>query len=475
MFSAPWKSPDWALEMSLLTFNKLTASRTGAAITERALLGATTFLVTILLGRWGGPDELGLFIIFFPLLFIAIALQESLITAPYTVFSANREDAGERRAYLGGVLNHTAILGAFAAGMFGIAAIGLHLCGFREMAGVAAMLAPATPCVLLREFARRVVYAELRPQLAIAISAGTSVLQLLLMAFLHFRGDLNAVTAFGAMGLSSLVVASVWLAVNRDAIQFSGVPLAATFHENWALGRWSVATQVGEIVRTQMFPWLLALAADQRTVGLFAACAVIAALPTPLHVALSNMLLPEFVQLQKRGGVAAADRFVWQATGWLTAVMIAFFTVVAATSSWLVPAVYGDQYLGTQHALVILALAQVVAGVSLPAARALFVMQRPDQVFRSHLVGIVVNIVLGIPMVHWWGITGAAYATLIGAALKACLGVGWYLIHVRSQLGGQEASIVEVSATRGIWPQIGGARGARTPALVATSMPEEGP
>jgi O-antigen/teichoic acid export membrane protein len=185
------------------------------------------------------------------------------------------------------------------------------------------------------------------------------------------------------------------------------------------------------------------------------------------------MLLPEFVQLQKRGGVAAADRFMWQATGWLTAVMVAFFIVVAATSSWLVPAVYGDQYFGTQHALVILTLAQVIAGASLPAARALFVMQRPDQVFSSHLVGIVVNIVLGIPMVHWWGITGAAYATLIGAALKACLGIGWYLLHVRGQLASREAAIERDSAAGGMQSPISGARGARTPALVATSMPEE--
>ena len=112
--------------MHLLSFNRTTATRTGAAIFERALLGATTFLVTILLGRWGGPDELGLFIIFFPLLFIAIALQESLITAPYTVYIANRDDPADRRAYLGGVLNHTVILCALAAPLMAITALGFN-------------------------------------------------------------------------------------------------------------------------------------------------------------------------------------------------------------------------------------------------------------------------------------------------------------------------------------------------------------
>src|SRR5215208_6719718 len=98
--------------MLLFNFKKLIASRTGAAIAERALLGAATLLVTVLLGRWSGPSELGLFLIFFPLLFVAIALQESLITAPYTVYSADHDDPARRRTYLGSVLNHTVILSA---------------------------------------------------------------------------------------------------------------------------------------------------------------------------------------------------------------------------------------------------------------------------------------------------------------------------------------------------------------------------
>ncbi len=425
--------------MQFPAFSRTTAIRTGAAIVERALLGAATFLVTIMLGRWGGPQELGLFIIFFPLLFIAIALQESMITAPYTVYSADHEHADQRRRYLGSVLTHSAVLSALVSALFALAAIGLWSLNHHSFALVAAVLASVTPCVLLREFARRVVYAELRPETAIAISGSVSVLQLGMMAALHVSGRLNAATAFAAMGLSSLVVGTVWLYLNRGSIQFRGTPAAAAFRQNWTLGRWSVATQVGEIVRTQMFPWLLALVADKTTVGIFAACAVIAALPTPLHVALSNILLPQFVQLQKQGGVEAANRLVWHATGWLTTVMLLFFVVVAATSAWIVPWVYGPLYVGTQHAVIVMALAQVVAGASLPAARALFVMQRPDQVFTSHLVGIIANLALGLPMVYLWSFTGAAYATLIGTVLKAALGNWWYYLEVRRQLAAQRA------------------------------------
>ncbi len=420
--------------MNLPGFNRAKASLAAAAITERALLGATTFAATILLGRWGGPDELGLLMIFFPLLFVAIAIQESLITAPYTVYSADHADLESRRGYLGGVLANTAGLSAVASFCFAIAAVVLFTMGRPDHGWVAAALSTATPFVLLREFARRVVYAELKPQAAVAISGGVSVLQLAMMAGLHLTGRLNAATSFAAMGASSAAVAAVWFFANRSLIQFRQAPGLAAFRKNWSLGSWSVATQVGEIVRTQMFPWLLAIVANDATAGVFGACAIVSALPTPLHVALSNILLPQFVQELKQRGAAAADHLMWQATGWLSGVMLTYFGVIVATSAWIVPALYGSKYQGTQHAVIVLTLAQVFVGASLPAARALFVLHRPDQVFFSHLSGIVINLTLGVALVESWGIVGAAYATLGGAAIKAAFGMWWYLSEARRQL-----------------------------------------
>lgn len=436
--------------MNFPRFNLATASLAGTAVVERALLGATTFAVTILLGRCGGPAELGLFSIFFPLLFIAIAVQESLITAPYTVYSANHADAQARRGYLGGVLTHTLLLSFVTTAAFATGAAAMFALGKPQLAWVSAALGAAAPFILLREFARRVVYAELNPMAAVAISGSVSLIQLAMMAALHFNGRLNAASCFAAMGASSAIVGGVWFVMNRRLIQFRNAPTAAAFRQNWSLGSWSVATQIGEIVRTQMFPWLLAIVASDATAGLFGACAIVAALPTPLHVALSNILLPQFARELKERGPAGADGLMWQATGWLSGVMAVYFAIIVATSAWIVPAIYGADYQGTQHALIVLTLAQVFAGASLPAARALFVLHRPEQVFYAHLAGIVINLTLGVALVESWGITGAAYATLAGAVFKAGLGLWWYLVEARRQLKEQGLGELRPHAFGGI-------------------------
>jgi O-antigen/teichoic acid export membrane protein len=410
-------------------FSSTTARLTSAAIAERALLGAVTFLATILLGRWAGPEELGLFAIFFPLLFVAIAFQESLIIVPYTVYASSHEGGDQRRRYLGSVLIHTGILGLILACLFLGATAWLAAKGANSFASLSLVLAAATPCVLLREFARRIVYADRKPAAAVVISGGVGALQLALMGALYASARLSAATAFGAIALSSLAGGLIWLALNWQSIQCRGAQVTQSFLQNWKLGGWNVATQVGEIVRTQMFPWLLAAAADEKTVGLYAACAVVAALPTPLQNALSNYLVPELVHVQKITGVAAVNRLTWQATAWLAGIMGAFCIFVAALSGRLVPWIYGDEFAGfagTAHALIVVSVSQLFTGASLPAARALLVFKRPEQVCASHVAGVAANFALGVPMVVAWGIVGAAYAAFVGSALKAGLVMWWY-------------------------------------------------
>jgi O-antigen/teichoic acid export membrane protein len=62
------------------------------------------------------------------------------------------------------------------------------------------------------------------------------------------------------------------------------------------------------------------------------------------------------------------------------------------------------------------------------------VIKRPDQMLWAQLAGIAVNLALGLPMVYQWGAAGAAYAALLGSAVKGGLGNWWYAAGVRRLL-----------------------------------------
>jgi O-antigen/teichoic acid export membrane protein len=317
----------------------------------------------------------------------------------------------------------------------GMAAL-LEARGLNAYAAAAAVLAPVVPCVLLREFARRVVYADLKPHVAAVISGGASVVQLLIIAGFHATGRLTAITAFAAMGVSSLLVGAAWVIAERRTIRFDVTALEPSFARNWFLGRWITAAQLGDVVRIHMFPWLLALVIDHRTVGIYAACAAIAGLSGPLQIAISNLLLPQFASAAAKGGAAAADRLMWQATAWLVAAMTMFTLAVGGVSAVIVPLLYGAEYVGSQTPLVLLLLAQLVIAASLPAARALVALRRPDMDFVSHAAGIAINLAAGLPLVLWWGIDGAAAACLLGAMVKAALTAVFYSREMRTRRTG---------------------------------------
>jgi O-antigen/teichoic acid export membrane protein len=423
--------------MNLFSLSSTTSGRTALAVAERVLLGGVTFLVTILLGRWGGPAELGIFAIFFPLVFIAIAFQESLIIVPYMIYASTHPEGEARRQYLGSVLIHTAILNLAVAAAFGVGAAWFAFEASDAYAVASLMLAAAVPCVLLREFARRIVYAERRPDIAVVISGAVGAMQVAAMAGLYAAGYLTAASSFAAMGISSIAGGLAWLYWNRREIQLRGASVRDSFRLNWTLGGWSLGTQLSDIVSKHMFPWLLILATNEKTVGVFAACAVVASLPLPLHHALSNMLVPELVHTHRREGVRSARRLMLQATGLLSGVMVAYLLVVAVLSGHVLPWIYGAKFAGfagTAQTLIVLAAAQVLNGAALPASRALLVFERPKQIFAAQVAGIVVNLALGVPLVAIWGIVGAAYATLAGATLRAGLIAWWYAEEARQSL-----------------------------------------
>ena len=189
-------------------------SQTGAAVCERALLGVATVLTTVLLGRWGGSAELGLFAIGFPLVCVGIALQEALITAPYTVYSLDH--AGRRRRrYLGSVLAHMFALAASLSAVFALAAVACWVSGWTRVAPIITVLAPVVPFVLLREFARRVSLAHMRPFHAFLINAVATAGQIAgLLTAAHF-GRLSATSAMAIVGVASIFAAIPWFLLRR--------------------------------------------------------------------------------------------------------------------------------------------------------------------------------------------------------------------------------------------------------------------
>jgi len=126
------------------------------ALVDQAIVSATSILTVVILARLAGGEQLGLYSLGMTAVFLTLAIQESLISAPYMVFINLKGLQGSAlRRYTGSALTQSVVLGLLASGILAIGGIIGASLGLAAASEIAFVLSGAVLFVLLRELARR--------------------------------------------------------------------------------------------------------------------------------------------------------------------------------------------------------------------------------------------------------------------------------------------------------------------------------
>lgn len=402
---------------------RFAGARSGVlALLDQAVVSGTNFLTIVLVGRTCGQEQLGFYSLGFTVLVLVAAAQESLITAPYTVF---RERVGgrDRAEYAGSVLAQQVGLAVLAA--VGLAAAAA-LAGSR-LGPVGWAVAVAVPAALLRDFCRRFAFADLRMAGALALDLAVAGLQLGTLAWLASAGRLTAVTAFAAVGGGCGAVGLAGLYLARDGFALRPERLGRDADRHWAFGRWVAAGQMVGVAHAYAVHWLLAAMAGPAETGAFAACLAVITLSNPFFLGVSNLLGPRAARARAAGGRGEVRRVVGRAAALLAAGMGGFALAIEAAGGPLLRVLYGAGYTGHAVTLGLLGAALVVAGPGMAADHGLRALERPRAVFSGSLIGLAVTAAATVALVPVWGVDGAACGYLLGAAASAAVRVAAFL------------------------------------------------
>jgi O-antigen/teichoic acid export membrane protein len=385
------------------------------AVLDQAVVSGTSFVTTILLWRWCGPGELGVYSLGFTLLVTWGCVQESLIALPYTLYR-HRPLKGTPAEYAGSVLVHQGLLSALALITLAAAGVALSWGGFVPgLAGVTWVLALVMPFALFREFGRRFAFAHLGMAEALALDGTVAALQLAGLAALAWAGALSAGSAFATVGAACALTGAAWLYWARDEFAVRGSQWRATMRQSWTLGKWIFAGQLTLSVQAYFIHWLLAGTSGAAATGVYTACMSIALFSNPLILGISNALAPRTAQAFTEGGGGELRRVVFQTTALLAAAMALFCAAVFVGGDDVMALLYhGSQYEGHDHTVAVLALAMLASALGMPASNGLTAVERPDVVFKVSLVAVGLSVALVPFLVAEWGVTGAAYGFLAG-------------------------------------------------------------
>jgi O-antigen/teichoic acid export membrane protein len=384
-------------------------------MTDQAVVSGASFATVLLLGRFVPQASLGIYHLSIGLFFFLQSLSEQLVHLPYLIRQSRLPDS-RIKPLNGSVLVHNttlAISGAIVILIIGLVVRWTHVEN-RQMASAMMALAVAVPWLMARDFIHNLLHTRLSQLQALVIDTLVVSLQLSLLVLLAYYDYLQIPLVFLVMGLSTGLVASIWLSSNRSFFEIKSRLIIPQWHHNWIVGRWALGSYLVGSAAPMILPWLLAFTHGLESAGLLAACMTLAGLPQMFLRGTSKYLAPLTANAYGQLGVTALNRVMNKFLLLYVVSMTAVLAVFALYGESLVRFCFDDSYAGTATIMLVLGLTSWLQGPDMVAGSGLNAFSRTDLNFAADLVrclGIVIGAPLFIPAL---GALGVPLALLIG-------------------------------------------------------------
>jgi O-antigen/teichoic acid export membrane protein len=376
-------------------------------------------LTSIVVSRACGVEQFGYYVLVFTILIHTELVIKSLVSSPFTVF-ANRFRGGRLARYTANTLIQLVTLASAASGIVLLLTWLLWSAGLgQSLIRPLAALAVAIPFTQLREFARRVAFARLKPTRALALDLAVSVVQLLLLYTLWHLAVLHPGAAYAAIGVACGVVAIPWFLWTQSERRLEPRGCRTDWVRNWKFGKWVLAGLTTHQLTWSAANWIIAAKLGPVENGVYAGCLTVAFLSNPLILGLSNLIGPRCARAFAAEGKSELLRSVWSSMKLYTIGMAVFVAGAVLVGDHVLLFVFNDAaYASRQSVLVIVALAIAILAVAIPAASGLWAMQRPKDVCVASVAGLVVATYTTTVAASHFGLNGAACGLLVGSVIE---------------------------------------------------------
>lgn len=423
------------------------------ALVDQTVVSATSFLTSLLVGRFAGASQLGFYAIGVTVFASVFTMHGALLAQPYAVH--RHRPLGSPAEDAGGTLMLCGMLSTITALSLVLLDLALFLGGAQRDILVAVLVfASILPFAVSRDFFRRFAYARLEITNVLKLDLNVAALQLLVLIWLGYAGMLSAVTAFGAIGLACTVAVIVFLYRIRSELALRFEQLRAIVRRSWNLGKWLVVAQVMIQVQGFVTYWLTLAIAGSAATGVYAACMTIVSVTNPLVNGLGNLLLPKLVLAWKQQGAAGLRRRAIQDSLLLGSVMAPLCILVLVAGEEVLQLLYpGSEYAGHGPTTAVLAFATLAAAVGMPASYALTSMEKPRSVLIVNTIGALLTVILVASLTVKFGTLGAAGGWMLGNIVVAA-GLWLRLLSLVSQSVDTEGPVqVLLDLDRNLNPQ----------------------
>jgi O-antigen/teichoic acid export membrane protein len=405
--------------MLLQKFISKQSLQQGAGVVfDQGLYSLTNFATGVLLARSLMKEEYGIYVLALSLIISIMGIQRAVITVPYTVYSQKHRE-GEFNTYTGSVFIHQIILLIIAVAFSLLFSQYFFL---REGAAHNAVFilitfALAATGVLLRDFVRSYLLAQLAVRQSVIMGVSVNIIQLLILATLYVKDRLTIHNAFLIIGGCS-VLPSLYFFLKNSQIRVKATQILNDFRTNLKLGKWILGSTIISTLASQAYPWLLVFFADKSSVAILGVSLSLANILGPLIQGMHTFLLPKMVKGKQEEGVKSVFRTTHKAMIILASLFGIWLICGILFGRSLLELIYTDKYSDYSIVLILLIINSLIAGISIPLNTALETLERADISFKSLSSGFAVTILLSPLLIYSYGIYGASIGILFSTIVS---------------------------------------------------------
>jgi O-antigen/teichoic acid export membrane protein len=400
------------------------------ALGDQAIVSATNFLTNLMLARFMGLREFGIFVLAWMSVLFVNSLQTALIIAPMISIGPKQEEK-DRPFYFGAVVFQELVLvSACFVLVFAALKSSSSLFHHPELQHLALPLAVSAFAYQMQDFIRRYFFAVRQSRHALADDALSYLTQLPILFFLHRAGHLNSATALWVMAGTSIVgMVAGWFWVER--IEFNWEWIKAISRRHWRVSRWLTGSSLLVWTSSNLFVIAAPAYYGAAAAGVLKASQNLMGVTHVWFQGLDNVVPVETARRLRSGGVHAMlayTRSILLKWGGLT---LLFATLMAAWPGFWLKLMYGASMFQFGYILRLYALLYVVLFIGGPLRAALQAMEFTKPIFWSYLAMTAFAFFFASSLSKWLGLSGS----LLGLLGAQCLfqGIVGVALLVRSR------------------------------------------
>lgn len=375
------------------------------ALADQAVVSATNFLTNVMLARFMGIREFGVFVLAWMSVLFVNSLQTALIVAPMMSVGAKQPEEDKPR-YFGAVVFQELVLVSFCVVLVFVAlqaASGLF--HHPDLRHLALPLAISAFAYQLQDFVRRLFFVTHRGRRALADDALSYLTQLPILFMLHRVGRLDSAMALWVMAGTSIVgVVAGWFWM--EPIQFDWMWIKSISWRHWKVSRWLTGAALLTWTSSNLFVIAAPVYHGAAAAGVLKASQNLMGVTHIWFQGLENVVPAESARRLATGGVKsmlAYTRSILLKWGGLT---VLFAIVMAAAPSLWLRLSYGPEMVPYSNVLRLYALLYVVVFLGGPLRAALQALEATAPIFWSYLAMTAFALIFAGPMARSLGLGG---------------------------------------------------------------------